>query len=48
VPLDARLVARLEAGLRAEVDPAMGLELNYRAEIPRTASGKQRYIIGLE
>jgi hypothetical protein len=30
------------------VDPAMTLEVNYRAEIPRTASGKHRYIIGLE
>ncbi|KAF0101958.1 MAG: phenylacetate-CoA ligase [bacterium] len=47
-PLDANHLARLEAGLRAEVDPAMRLEVNYRAEIPRTASGKQRYIIGLE
>jgi phenylacetate-CoA ligase len=46
-PLDAALVARLEAGLRAEVDPAMTLEVNYRTEIPRTASGKHRYIIGL-
>lgn len=48
VPLDGGLVARLEDGLRAEVDPAMQLEVNYRTEIPRTASGKQRYIIGLE
>jgi phenylacetate-CoA ligase len=47
-PLDAALVARLEAGLRAEVDPAMTLEVNYRVEIPPTASGKHRYIIGLE
>jgi len=47
-PLDAQLLARLEAGLRSEVDPAMRLEVNYRTEIARTASGKQRYIIGLE
>ena len=47
-PLDAALVARLEGGLRAEVDPAMMLEVNYRAVIPPTASGKHRYIIGLE
>ncbi len=47
-PLDANLLARLEAGLRAEVDPAMRLEVNYRAEIPRTAAGKQQYIIGLK
>ncbi|HNH90394.1 MAG TPA: hypothetical protein PLX46_13320, partial [Thiobacillaceae bacterium] len=47
-PLDGGLVARLEASLRAEVDPAMTLEVNYRTEIPRTSSGKQRYIIGLD
>ncbi len=47
-PLDSGLLSRLEKELRAEVDPAMRLEVNYRAEIPRTAAGKQRYIIGLE
>jgi len=47
-PLAASIVARLDAGLRADVDPAITLEVNYRTEIPRTASGKQRYIIGLE
>ncbi len=47
-PLDAKHIARLEADLRAEVDPAMRLEVNYRAEIPRTAAGKQQYIIGLK
>ena len=47
-PLDGVQIARLEARLRAEVDPAMTLEVNYRTEIPRTSSGKQRYIIGLD
>lgn len=47
-PLDAALVTRLETGLRAAVGPAMTLEVGYRTEIPRTLSGKHRYIIGLE
>ncbi len=47
-PPEASLVARLGARLRAEVDPAMGLEVNRLADIPRSASGKHRYVIGLE
>lgn len=45
--LDARTVARLEDSLRREVDGAMALEVNYVEEIPRTASGKHRFVIGL-
>jgi phenylacetate-CoA ligase len=46
--LDAAAVSRLENGLRAEVDGAMGLALNYVEDIPRTESGKHRFVIGLE
>jgi phenylacetate-CoA ligase len=45
--LDARTVARLEASIRREVDGGMALELNYQEEIPRTASGKHRFVIGM-
>jgi phenylacetate-CoA ligase len=45
--LDAWTVARLEESLRREVDEAMMLEVNYLDEIPRTASGKHRFVIGL-
>jgi len=45
--LDEAVVARLAADLAREVDPAMALEVNYLAEIPRTASGKHRFVIGL-
>ncbi len=46
-PLEPHLVARIETGLRAQVDPAMGLRVNHRTQIPRSASGKLRYVIGL-
>jgi phenylacetate-CoA ligase len=45
--LEASLVPLLEEALRREVDPAMALEVNYLDEIPRTASGKHRYVIGM-
>lgn len=45
--LETSVLARLEDALRREVDPAMALEVNYLAEIPRTASGKHRFVIGL-
>lgn len=45
--LDAAVEARLGEALRREVDPAMSLEVRYVAEIPRTASGKHRFVIGL-
>lgn len=45
--LEAGIVARLGENLRREVDPAMDLEVRYLDQIPRTASGKHRFVIGL-
>lgn len=39
------LAARLEARLRAEIDPAMSLRIEAVDAIPRTASGKHRYVV---
>jgi phenylacetate-CoA ligase len=39
------LAARLDARLRAEIDPAMSLRVEAVAAIARTASGKHRYVI---
>ncbi len=47
-PLPAQMVAKLQADLRNAVDPALVLEVVCVDAIPRTASGKQRYIIGLD
>lgn len=46
--LEDAVVARLAADLAREVDPAMGLEVRYVGEIARTASGKHRFVIGLD
>ncbi len=46
-PLAPEQVAALERALGAQVDQAMALEIHYPAAIAATASGKQRYIIGL-
>ena len=46
--LDARTVSGLEERLRHEVDEAMTLEVRYLDEIPRTVSGKHRFVIGLD
>lgn len=37
----------LRARIRKEVDPQMELEVNYQDGIPRTVSGKHRFVIGL-
>lgn len=47
-PLPEAVVADLAAHLRAEVDPDMALRVNYLEEIPRTVSGKHRFVIGLD
>ncbi|MBI5331806.1 MAG: phenylacetate--CoA ligase family protein [Betaproteobacteria bacterium] len=41
------VAGELHAALRREADPAMTLEVRYVQEIPRTASGKHRFVIGL-
>ena len=46
-PLSDETVAALRASLRRDVDAEMRLEVNYLAEIPRTASGKHRFVIGM-
>jgi phenylacetate-CoA ligase len=40
--------ASLQASIRRDVDSTMQLELRHVAEIPRTASGKHRFVIGLD
>jgi phenylacetate-CoA ligase len=46
-PLSCETLAALRESLRRDVDAEMRLEVNYLAEIPRTASGKHRFVIGL-
>jgi hypothetical protein len=46
--LGAATLAALGEGLRREVDGGMALEVNYLDEIPRTVSGKHRFVIGLD
>lgn len=46
-PLSAETLASLEASIRRDVDAQMGLEVNYLEEIPRTVSGKHRFVIGM-
>jgi phenylacetate-CoA ligase len=45
--LDDRQVAGLRASIRAGVDAGMTLEVRHLDAIPRTASGKHRFVIGL-
>lgn len=47
-PLSTEAVASLRASLARDVDPAMTLEVNQVEEIPRTVSGKHRFVIGLK
>lgn len=44
-PLDDAVVARLRERIARDVDARMELRLNYVGEIPRTASGKHRFVI---
>ena len=46
-PLDTETLASLGASLRRDVDAQMVLEVNYLDAIPRTVSGKHRFVIGL-
>jgi phenylacetate-CoA ligase len=45
-PLADHVVAGLRASLARELDPSIGLVVNYRTDIPRTAAGKHRFVIG--
>jgi len=46
--LDADTLASLEASIQREVDAQMMLEVNYLDAIPRTISGKHRFVIGIK
>ncbi len=46
-PLSAETLATLAANIHSDVDAQMVLEVNYQDEIPRTVSGKHRFVIGL-
>ena len=46
-PLDAETLASLETGIRRDVDAQMVLEVNILDDIPRAASGKHRFVIGM-
>ncbi|MBU1236075.1 MAG: hypothetical protein KJ634_06285 [Gammaproteobacteria bacterium] len=45
--LGEEFVTGLSAALRAEVDAGMNLDVRHVTEIPRTTSGKHRFVIGL-
>ncbi|OGU20273.1 MAG: hypothetical protein A2580_07090 [Hydrogenophilales bacterium RIFOXYD1_FULL_62_11] len=45
--LDEAALATLQAHLHRDVDARMTLEVNYLDEIPRTRSGKHRFVIGM-
>lgn len=44
-PLNPEVSAKLQKRIHVEVDEHMELQLNYTTEIPRTASGKHRFVI---
>lgn len=46
-PLDAAWVETLRASLIRDIDPSMQLDVVQLPEIPRTAAGKHRFVIGL-
>lgn len=46
-PLGTDTLASLEASIRRDVDALMALKVNYLDDIPRTVSGKHRFVIGL-
>ena len=46
-PLDAETLASLETGIRRDVDAQMVLEVNILDDIPRAASGKHWFVIGM-
>ncbi len=46
-PLSDATLASLESSIRRDVDAQMVLEVNYLDDIPRTVSGKHRFVIGM-
>jgi phenylacetate-CoA ligase len=47
-PLDAATLASLSSSIHRDVDAHMKLEVNTLNDIPRTVSGKHRFVIGIE
>jgi len=47
-PLSVDTVAELNEKIHAAMGGAVSLEVNYLAEIPRTAAGKHRFVIGMK
>jgi len=47
-PLSAETLASLNASIRNDVDAQMELEVTYLDAIPRTVSGKHRFVIGIK
>jgi len=47
-PLPGEVLQAIEARIRRELDIRMQLEVRYLADIPRTAAGKHRFVIGLQ
>jgi len=47
-PLSAEVLADLRDRLRRDVDAGMRLDVNYLDDLPRTAAGKHRFVIGLK
>lgn len=45
--LSAETLAALTANIRCMMETEIALEVNYLAEIPRTVSGKHRFVIGM-
>lgn len=46
-PLGSETLASLEASIHRDVDARMALKVHYLDDIPRTVSGKHRFVIGL-
>jgi phenylacetate-CoA ligase len=46
-PLAEHVVVDLRARVARELDPALALVVNYCTDIPRTAAGKRRFVVGL-
>jgi hypothetical protein len=46
-PLGRETLATLEASIRRDVDARMVLKVHHLDDIPRTVSGKHRFVIGL-
>ncbi len=46
--LDAEALSSIRTRIREEVDADMSLDVHYVEEVPRTAAGKHRFVIGMQ